>query len=109
MHRLTAGEQCARDRQLRDCGRNCRAGSLLSSKGFSATAGTAACTDSNLLQGAVQAGNGSPAMGRPSPEPQGGHALEKGNSSGRVETAPRVGSDDLEPLRESGGGFVRHE
>ncbi len=26
-----------------------------------------------------------------------------------METAPRVCSDDLEPLRESGGGFVRHE
>ncbi len=26
-----------------------------------------------------------------------------------MEIAPRVGSDDLEPLRESGGGFVRHE
>ncbi len=111
--------------------------SLLSSKGFSATAGALACTDShrkyviygfvykspgrNSLQGAVQAGNESPAMGRPSPplnqinahprspEPRGGHAFEKGNSSRRVETAPRVGSDDLEPLRESGCGFVRHE
>ncbi len=97
--------------------------SLLSSKGFSATAGAAACTDShrqyvcgfvyispgrNSLQSTVQAGNESPAMGRPSPplnqsnahprspEPRGGHAFEKRNSSRRVETAPRVGSDDLE-------------
>lgn len=44
-----------------------------------------------------------------SPEPWGGHAFEEGDSSRRVEVAPRVGSDGLEPLRESGGGSVRHE
>ncbi len=46
-----------------------------------------------------------------SPDPRGGHAFEEGDSSRRVEIAPRVGSDDLEPLtlRESGGGSVRHE
>ncbi len=44
-----------------------------------------------------------------SPEPWGRHAFEKGNSSRRVETAPRVCSDDSEMLRESGSGFVRHE
>ncbi len=63
--------------------------SLLSSKGFSATAGTAACTDSHRQHvcGFVY------------------------KSSRRVEIAPRVGSDDLEPLalRESGGGSVRQE
>ncbi len=110
--------------------------SLLSSIGFSAAARTAACADShrqyvrgfvykspgrNSLQGAVQAGNGSPAMGgrysplhqsnaHPrSPERRGGHAFKEGDSSRRVEIAPRVGSDDLEPLGESGGGSVRHE
>ncbi len=110
--------------------------SLLSSIGFSAAARTAACADlhrkyvrgfvykspgRNSLQFAVQAGNGSPAMGgwysplhqsnaHPrSPERRGGHAFEEGDSSRRVEIAPRVGSDDLEPLRESGGGSVRHE
>ncbi len=46
-----------------------------------------------------------------SPDPRGGHAFEEGDSSRRVEIAPRFGSDDLEPLtlRESGGGAVRHE
>ncbi len=46
-----------------------------------------------------------------SPDPRGGHAFEEGESSRRVAIAPRVGSDDLEPLtlRESGGGAVRHE
>ncbi len=62
--------------------------SLLSSKGFSATAETA-CTDSHRQHvcGFVY------------------------KSSRRVEIAPRVGSDDLEPLalRESGGGSVRQE
>ncbi len=92
--------------------------SLLSSKGFSAAARTATCTDShrqyvcglvykspgrNSLQGAVQAGNGYPAMGglppslyqsnaHPrSPEPGGGHAFKKGYVSRRVEITPRVG------------------
>ncbi len=46
-----------------------------------------------------------------SPDPRGGHVFEEGDSSRRVEIAPRVGSDDLEPLalRESGGGSVRQE
>ncbi len=61
--------------------------SLLSSKGFSATAGPAKCTDSHRQHvcGFVH------------------------KSLRRVEIAPRVGSDDLEPLalRESGGGSVR--
>ncbi len=61
--------------------------SLLSSKGFSATAGPAKCTDSHQQHvcGFVH------------------------KSLRRVEIAPRVGSDDLEPLalRESGGGSVR--
>ncbi len=110
--------------------------SLLSSKGVSDATRTAAFTDSHRqhvcgfvykspgqhsLQGSVQAGNESPAMGglspplhqssaHPrSPEPQGGNAFEEGDSLRRVEIAPRVGSDDLEPLRESGGGSVRHE
>ncbi len=60
--------------------------SLLSSKGFSATAGKAACTDSHRQHvcGFVY------------------------KSSRGVEIAPQVGSDDLEPLalRESGGGSV---
>ncbi len=63
--------------------------SLLSSKEFSATAGTAACTDSHRqhICGFVY------------------------KSSRRVEIAPRVGSDNLEPLalRESGGGSIRQE
>ncbi len=63
--------------------------SLLSSKGFSAAAETAACTDLHRqhICGFVY------------------------KSSRRVEIAPRVGSDDLEPLalRESGGGSVRQE
>ncbi len=101
----------------------------LSSKGFLAAARTAACTDSHrqhvcglvhksprqhTLQGSVQSGNKSPDMCRlliplhqrsahtRSPEPLGGHAFEEGH-------APRVGSDDLEPLWKSGGGSVRHE
>ncbi len=44
-----------------------------------------------------------------SSEPQGGHAFEEGDSSRRVEVAPWVGSDDLDSLRGSGGGSVRHE
>ncbi len=61
--------------------------SLLSSKGFSAAAETAACTDLHRQHvcGFVH------------------------KSSRRVEIAPRVSSDDLEPLalRESGGGSDR--
>ncbi len=110
--------------------------SLLSSKGFSAAARKAACFDlhqqnvhglvnksprQHTLQSSVQASNESPAMGRlslplhqssahpRSPEPRGKYAFEEGDSSRRVEVATRVGSDDLEPLRESGGGYVRHE
>ncbi len=108
---------------------------FLALKGVSDATRTAACTDSHRkyvrgfiykspgrhsLQGSVQAGNESPAMGGLSPlhqssthprcpELRGGHAFEEGGSSRRVEAAPRVGSDDLEPLRESGGGSVRHE
>ncbi len=61
--------------------------SLLSSKGFSAAAETAACTDLHRQHVCV--------------------FVHK--SLRRVEIAPRVGSDDLEPLalRESGGGSVR--
>ncbi len=110
--------------------------SLLSSKGIPAAARTATCTDShrqyvcgvvykspgsNLLESAVQAGDGYPAMGglQPSlyqsnayprsPEPGGRHAFEEGYASRRVEITPRVGSDDLDPLRESGSGSVRNE
>ncbi len=62
---------------------------LLSSKGFSAAAETAACTDLHRQHVCV--------------------FVHK--SLRRVEIAPRVGSDDLEPLalRESGGGSVRQE
>ncbi len=143
---VTAGEQCAME-----CQRRLRVvetsepvahkppgagSSLLSSKGIPAAARTATCTDShrqyvcgfvykspgrNSLQGAVQAGNGYPAMGGltpslyqsnaypRSPEPGGGYAFEKGYASRRVEITPRVSSDDLEPLRESGSGSVRNE
>ncbi len=63
--------------------------SLLSSKGFSAAAETAACTDLHRQHVCV--------------------FVHK--SLRRVEIAPQVGSDDLEPLtlRESGGGSVRQE
>ncbi len=44
-----------------------------------------------------------------SSEPQGRHAFEEGDSSRRVEVAPWVGSGDLDSLRGSGGGSVRHE
>ncbi len=71
----------------------------------------------------MQTGSESPAMGglslllhqssaHPrSPETRGRHAFEEGKifSSRRVEVAPRVGSDDLEPLRESGVGSVHHK
>ncbi len=68
----------------------------------------------------MQAGNGYPAMGElpplyqsnahpRSPEPRSGHAFEKGDSPRRVEITPRVGSDNLEPLRESKGGSVFNE
>ncbi len=42
-------------------------------------------------------------------ESRGGHAFEEENSSRGMEVTPRVGSDDLEPLWESGGGFIRYE
>ncbi len=110
--------------------------SLFSSKGVSGTTGTAACTDSHrqhvrgfvhkspgrhLFQGFVQAGSDFTAMGglspslhqsntHPrSPESRGGHAFEEENPSRGMEVTPRVGSDDLEPLRESGGGSIRYE
>ncbi|XP_016324573.1 receptor-type tyrosine-protein phosphatase C-like [Sinocyclocheilus anshuiensis] len=44
-----------------------------------------------------------------SPEPRDRNAFEEEDSSRRVEAASRVSSDDLDPLRESGGGSVRHE
>ncbi len=44
-----------------------------------------------------------------SPESRGGHAFEEENPSRGMEVTPRVGSDDLEPLRESGGGSIRYE
>ncbi len=110
--------------------------SLFSSKGVSGTTGTAACTDSHrqhvrgfvhkspgrhLFQGFVQAGSDFTAIGGLSPslhqsnahprslKSRGGHAFEEENSSRGMEVTPRVGSDDLEPLRESGGGFIRYE
>ncbi len=90
----------------------------------------AACTDSHRqhvrgfvhkspgrhsFQGFVQAGSDFTAMGGFSPshhqsnahprslESRGGHAFEEENSSRGMEVTPRVGSDDLEPLRESVG------
>ncbi len=110
--------------------------SLFSSEGVSNTTGTATCTDSHRqhvcslvhkspgrhsFQGSVRAGNDFTAMGGFSPsihqsnahprslESRGGHAFEEENSSRGMEITPRVGSDDLEPLRESGGGFIRYE
>ncbi len=107
---------------------------LLSSKGFSATAGfseqqhvlirtdnTSVVSDINHHGGirsralCKQATDCHPlhqsSVHPRSPDPRGGHAFEEGDSSRRVEIAPRVGSDDLEPLtlRESGDGSVRHE
>ncbi len=110
--------------------------SLFSSKGVSSTTGTATCTDSHRqhvcsfvhkspgrhsFQGFVRAGSDFTAMGGFSPsiyqsnahprslESRGGHAFKEENSSRGMEVAPRVGSDDLEPLRGSGGGFIRYE
>ncbi len=110
--------------------------SLFSSKGVLGTTGMAACTDSHQrvvcgfvhkspgrhsFQGFVQAGSKSAAMGglspslhqsnaHPrSPELLGGHAFEEENPSRGVEVAPGVGSVDLEPLRESGGGYIQYE
>ncbi len=110
--------------------------SLFSSKGVSSTTGTATCTDSHRqhvcsfvhkspgrhsFQGFVRAGSDFTAMGGFSPsihqsnahprslESRGGHAFKEENSSRGMEVTPRVGSDDLEPLRESGGGFIRNE
>ncbi len=69
----------------------------------------------------MQAGSDFTAMGGFSPslhqsnahprslESRGEHAFEEENSSREMEVTPRVGSDDLEPLRESGGGFIRYE
>ncbi len=63
----------------------------------------------------MQAGSDFTAMGGLSPslhqsnahprslESRGGHAFEEENPSRGMEVTPRVGSDDLEPLRESGG------
>ncbi len=110
--------------------------SLFSSKGVSGTTGTATCTDSHRqhvcsfvhkspgrhsFQGFVRAGSDFTAMRGLSAslhqsnahlrslESRGGHAFKEENSSRRMEVTPRVGSDDLDPLRESGGGFIRYE
>ncbi len=42
-------------------------------------------------------------------ESRGGHAFKEENSSRGMEVTPRVGSDDLEPLRGSRSGFIRYE
>ncbi len=110
--------------------------SLFSSEGVSNTTGTAACTDSHRqhvcsfihkspgrrsFKGFVQAGSDFTAMGGFSPsihqsnahprslESRGGHAFKEENSSRGMEVTPRVGSDDLEPLRGSRSGFIRYE
>ncbi|KAI2642457.1 DNA ligase [Labeo rohita] len=110
------------------------AGSI--SKGLSTTAGAVACIDSYrqhvcglvhksprrcAIQGAVQASSESPAMGGSSfslhqssthplsPELRSGHAFEERDSSRRVEVAAQVSLDDLDSLRESEAGSVRHE
>ncbi len=73
------------------------------------------------FQGFVRAGSDFTAMGGFSPsihqsnahprslESWGGHAFKEENSSRGMKVTPRVGSDDLEPLRGSGGGFIRYE
>ncbi len=110
--------------------------SLFSSEGVSSTTGTATCTDSHRqhvcsfvhkspgrrsFQGFVRAGSDFTAMGGFSPsihqsnahprslESRGGHAFKEENSSRGMEVTPRVGSDDLEPLRGSRSGFIRYE
>ncbi len=110
--------------------------SLFSSEGVSSTTGTAACTDSHRqhvcsrvhkspgrrpFEGFVQAGSDVTAMGGFSPsihqsnahprsfESRGRHAFKEENSSRGMEVTPRVGSDDLEPLRGSRSGFIRYE
>ncbi len=109
---------------------------FLALKGVLSTTGTATCTDSHRqhvcsfvhkspgrhsFQGFVRAGSDFTAMGGFSPsihqsnahprslESRGGHAFKEENSSRGMEVTPRVGSDDLEPLRGSGGGFIRYE
>ncbi len=109
---------------------------FFSSEGVSSTTGTAACTDSHRqhvcsrvhkspgrrpFEGFVQAGSDVTAMGGFSPsihqsnahprsfESRGGHAFKEENSSRGMEVTPRVGSDDLEPLRGSRSGFIRYE
>ncbi len=110
--------------------------SLFSSKGVSGTTGMAVCTDSHRqhvrsfvhkspgrhsFQGFVRAGSDFTAMGGLSPslhqsnahprslETRGGHAFEEENSSRGMEVTPRVGSDDLEPLREEVDLFATSE
>ncbi len=110
--------------------------SLFSSEGVSSTTGTVACTDSHRqhvcsrvhkspgrrpFEGFVQAGSDVTAMGGFSPsihqsnahprsfESRGRHAFKEENSSRGMEVTPRVGSDDLEPLRGSRSGFIRYE
>ncbi len=110
--------------------------SLFSSKGVSGTTGTA-CTDSHRqhvrgfvhkspgrhsFQGLVQAGSDFTAMGGHSPSLHQSNAHPRSPESRAdmlsrrripqergMEVTPRVGSDDLEPLRESGGGSIRYE
>ncbi len=93
-----------------------RAGSKLWRRGA-----TRISSGRHSFQGFVQAGSDFTAMGglspslhqsnaHPrSPESRGGHAFEEENPSRGMEVTSRVGSDDLEPLRESGGGFIRYE
>ncbi len=67
-----------------------------------------ACSESPAMSGPSLSLNQSSAHPQSS-EPQGRHAFEEGDSSRRVEVAPWVGSGDLDSLRGSGGGSVRHE
>ncbi len=116
MHRLESGEQCSRASWLRSEPQSQWHINHLELEVLIRTDNTSVVSYINhrSLQGSVQTGSGSPAMAglslplhqssaHPrSPEPRGGHAFEEGDSSRRGEVAPRVGSDNLEPLRESG-------
>ncbi len=109
---------------------------FLALKEFQAQLELAACTDSHRqhvcsrvhkspgrrpFEGFVQAGSDVTAMGGFSPsihqsnahprsfESRGRHAFKEENSSRGMEVTPRVGSDDLEPLRGSRSGFIRYE
>ncbi len=107
--------------------------SFLSAKGFMAAAGTAACIDSHrqnvcgffhksprppctrmydpkLCTSTEQTLSLHQSSAHPqSPERLARYSLRKRDSSRRVEVAPWVGSDDLDPARDSGGGSVCHE